>query len=639
MERKTAGTAAPTTPPTTGGTAYMSQPEEVLSEEALPVEPDAALVRRSLAGDAAAFGDLYSRHATGVGVHVRRALPGARLDVADAVQDAFVRAWCRLPQLRDPERFAPWVRAIALSAARDALRAAGREVALDEVPAGSAPPESVEDALAVRQAMRALPAPQQAAVALCYFDGLTPVEAARRLGVPVTTVRGRLQTGRAALRARLARGGAWAGPDAASAVTRSSLEAVLVSIRRRNLGESHDLHGRPVILFCGVPMDVEVAPSPDDRFHLRGSVWAVGEGALRAVTLRCDGVDDALAVGPHPGALFGGTRGGPDGSLQTIIEDVVGSWTRVREAVVGAAYGGDGVARHLAETLGAPFLRLSLVSPRAEGVWVAADDHAARAELARVLADNHTSDKGWHGPEVRGALTLEVPPGSTLVVATFWGISGRVALGGTAAHVACIGARSVAVERHAGDLTLWEAPLERVAGLRGALRQRLASERSGHWDDGCIRRGDPAKVTISGLDGSADIAVGRTDITLDQPRGVLRVENRFGDTTLRLGDASVSGELRSLSGRVSLQVPRDVAVPGLGVTTAYGEVRWNGDLADLNGDWRLHAWNTPQTVALGPQGGGEPGLRLHSEAGAAVIERVDARIEARIAETPAAPQA
>lgn len=103
------------------------------------MESDVDLVRRSLAGETIAFGDLYARHMAAVAAHLRRALPGAHLDFADTVQDAFVRAWCRLPPLRDPARFGAWVRAIAVAAAHDRLRATAREVPVGEPPDAGRP--------------------------------------------------------------------------------------------------------------------------------------------------------------------------------------------------------------------------------------------------------------------------------------------------------------------------------------------------------------------------------------------------------------------------------------------------------------------------------------------------------------------
>lgn len=78
-------------------------------------------------------------------------------------------------------------------------------------PAGTA--ERVESMRALVSALGALPAAQREALVLCTFDGLTPSEAAARLGVNASTVRSRVARGLEALRAELSRGrgeGGWA---------------------------------------------------------------------------------------------------------------------------------------------------------------------------------------------------------------------------------------------------------------------------------------------------------------------------------------------------------------------------------------------------------------------------------------------
>ena len=590
-----------------------------LPEEAMPLLPeqrdhpdDAALVRRSLAGDTAAFACLYEHHAIALATHVRRALPGVHFDAADAVHDAFVRAWCRLPQLRDPERFSPWVRAIALSTARDALRAAGREVAQAATPEAATATDNLDEVLTLRQAVASLPPPQRTAVVLCYLQGLTAGEASRLLGVPTSTVRGRLQKGRAALRAHLSRGAAWDGPTA-PAGARRPIQEVLAAIRRRNIDETRDPRGRPIVLFYGFPLDLDLVPSPDDHLHLRGSVWAVGEAALSAVALHADGVDDALAVGPHPGTLFGGTiRNGQ--SLQPILGDTGEQWAQSRREIENTP---GGVAHNLREILGGAALRISVVASRLHGVWAGEADASVRPKLDEVLQHQYLGELGWHGPEIRGAITVQVPAGATFA-AVGLGAAGRITLRDVQAHVACVGGRAVVAERHHGDFTMWDTDPERIAGLQGALRLHMNWSTGGNWESGYGGPGGQLAFSVAGLDGSAEIEVGRAAITLEEPRGTLAVENRFGNTVLRLGpDAAVTGDVRSLSGRVSMQIPSGVTLPDLRVTTVFGEIRWSGDLSG----WELYEANDSRWMGLFPRGNPDPRLRLHSEAGSVVLER------------------
>ena len=83
---------------------------------------DAELVRRTRAGDAAAFDTLVRRHfksAYTVALAVMRNV----MDAEDVCQDAFVRALERLDECREPARFGAWLGQITRRRALNALDA------------------------------------------------------------------------------------------------------------------------------------------------------------------------------------------------------------------------------------------------------------------------------------------------------------------------------------------------------------------------------------------------------------------------------------------------------------------------------------------------------------------------------------
>ena len=91
---------------------------------------DAELVARAAGGDRQAFQHLFDRHRDRVAAACRQRLRGSS-DVDDAVQEAFARALAKLPQLKEPERFASWVTTIAIRVCTDHHRASRRTVVLD----------------------------------------------------------------------------------------------------------------------------------------------------------------------------------------------------------------------------------------------------------------------------------------------------------------------------------------------------------------------------------------------------------------------------------------------------------------------------------------------------------------------------
>ena len=131
---------------------------------------------------------------------------GDREVAADAVQDAFLRAyarWGRISRYDDP---AGWVRHVALNRLRDHFRRATRGQRAVErlVHRGDAnpvlPPEPPADLSAL---LDTLPHQQRIAVALFYVEQLSVREVAESMGLSEGAVKYHLHAGRATLRARL----------------------------------------------------------------------------------------------------------------------------------------------------------------------------------------------------------------------------------------------------------------------------------------------------------------------------------------------------------------------------------------------------------------------------------------------------
>jgi len=139
----------------------------------------------------------------------------------DLVQETWLAA-LRAPPVADG-RLRPWLARVLLNFARQRkrgdLRRASREAIAakpERVPPVSEAAERVEAQRALAEALAALEEPLKSTVVLCYFDGLSPSEIAKRQGVPAGTVRWRLHRALDELRERLGRGfdggrsGSWA---------------------------------------------------------------------------------------------------------------------------------------------------------------------------------------------------------------------------------------------------------------------------------------------------------------------------------------------------------------------------------------------------------------------------------------------
>lgn len=167
------------------------------------MEPcDSELVAGALAGEASAFARLVDRYRDAVcGVAYHHL--GSFDDVQDAAQEAFVQAYSSLRQLKDRDKFGPWLRSIAVNTCKQIIRRRKPTLALDELDGQSAR-ESDEDRAAVRlmvrHALERLPDSTRLTVTLSYINGYSHAEVADFLDVPLNTVRSRLQHAKRQLR-------------------------------------------------------------------------------------------------------------------------------------------------------------------------------------------------------------------------------------------------------------------------------------------------------------------------------------------------------------------------------------------------------------------------------------------------------
>lgn len=165
----------------------------------------AALVLAARAGDSAAFARLYARYAPLVhGVILARV---AAAEARDLVQDVFVRALEKLPALREPAAFGPWVASIARNTAADRHRRGDRAElgqAPDQVPDETAPAQTTQtEALAALALINQLPLAYREPLILRLVEGMSGPEIAARTGLTPASVRVNLCRGMKLLRARL----------------------------------------------------------------------------------------------------------------------------------------------------------------------------------------------------------------------------------------------------------------------------------------------------------------------------------------------------------------------------------------------------------------------------------------------------
>jgi RNA polymerase sigma factor (sigma-70 family) len=160
-----------------------------------------------------AFAILVRRHGPMVFGVCRRVLRDPH-DAEEAFQVTFLVLVRKAGTLRQPERLANWLYGVANRVARKAKLTAARRERHERAVAGNsftAPvtvgPDGAELRAVLDEEMVALPEKYREPLVLCYLEGLTNEDAARRLGWPPGSMSYRLARGRELLRRRLARRG------------------------------------------------------------------------------------------------------------------------------------------------------------------------------------------------------------------------------------------------------------------------------------------------------------------------------------------------------------------------------------------------------------------------------------------------
>jgi RNA polymerase sigma-70 factor, ECF subfamily len=160
------------------------------------------LVRRSRAGDRAAFTQLYREYRQSVARLVLR-MTGSSSDVEDIVQEVFLQAYRSLGEFRGQSKFSTWLHRVAINVVLMARRAQRNRPNVIDLPLEGEHEQDPrllpdEDAsrlrrvAAFRNLLEKIPEKKRIVYLLHDIEGLPPNEIAAIVDAPVLTVRTRL---------------------------------------------------------------------------------------------------------------------------------------------------------------------------------------------------------------------------------------------------------------------------------------------------------------------------------------------------------------------------------------------------------------------------------------------------------------
>jgi RNA polymerase sigma-70 factor (ECF subfamily) len=182
---------------------------------------DMELVIAALVGNLEAFGELVRRFRPAVNAIVF-GIVDSREAAEDVVQDTFLLAFKALPRLKDVNKFAPWLCAIARNRAIRYRERANRTVsrsildtfilkesiAFNNEPAENPATilEQEETCSHVRDALSQIPEEYQVVLRLRYWSEMPLRQIGELLGIPISVVKWRIYKGKQLLKKRLERG-------------------------------------------------------------------------------------------------------------------------------------------------------------------------------------------------------------------------------------------------------------------------------------------------------------------------------------------------------------------------------------------------------------------------------------------------
>ena len=170
---------------------------------------DGELVRRVLSGDVEVYRDLVERYRMEFGRYAAAMLDGDGDDAADALQEAFIRAYDSLDSCRDPDRFKAWLFRIVSNQCHNVRKRRRGHMSLEratekgEEPSGKAASDRSETGELLEIAMKSLTEEQREAFILKHVDGRSYAEIAEMLGVGEDALKMRVYRARDELKRRL----------------------------------------------------------------------------------------------------------------------------------------------------------------------------------------------------------------------------------------------------------------------------------------------------------------------------------------------------------------------------------------------------------------------------------------------------
>ncbi|MCY3555212.1 MAG: sigma-70 family RNA polymerase sigma factor [Gemmatimonadetes bacterium] len=551
-------------------------------------QDDTYNIHLCLQGNANAFEPLVRRYQNAA-FAVAMGFLRDRTDAEDAVQDAFVAAYCKLSQLKDPAIFGSWLHRIVVNRCKEWSRRkkASRLVRVDpntehirdEYPVAARNHQDYIESLELWDEVERLPEHYRQVVNLYYYTGFSLKEIADFLDIPESTARGRLYQSRIRLKNALS-------PQEKETIAMSQIDVtedvqdVVCKIAREDFKETIDMGDvENIVLYCGISTEVEIKPAKGNKLVIEGSKIALGtsekaaRSQLKEISVSRDVVEDFYTTGPHEGELFLGVRSDhdvPTAETRRISEywkrDLTNEWALYE---VSAGNRLIDVFPHLKEDIEVfPSLPESVRKSLGKSIRVSVQTQEVcpldtkkstmNGEIEGVFKAMWWQNENVFGPSEYCHISISVPKSKNVSVFR----PSKISAEHVDASLMIYSCRNVSTLSHIGkDVYLFNCAFTKMQHIGGKLFHRMYDYGGGKWRDNVMDNIGLWEGEIDTVEGDVDIDVGRYELHASDLNGKVAIYNRYGTTHLKQTARQPESRfrLRTVSGDINLTLHEAIA--------------------------------------------------------------------------------
>ena len=551
-------------------------------------QDDTYNIHLCLQGNANAFEPLVRRYQNAA-FAVAMGFLRDRTDAEDVVQDAFVAAYCKLSQLKDPAIFGSWLHRIVVNRCKEWSRRkkASRLVRVDsnaehirdEYPLAAQNHQDYIESLELWDEVERLPEHYRQVVNLYYYTGFSLKEIAAFLDIPESTARGRLYQSRIRLKNALS-------PQEKETIAMSQIDVtedvqdVVCKIAREDLEESIDMGDVDnIVLYCGVSTEVEIKQAQGKKLVIKGSKIALGTSEkaarnhLNEITVSSDQVEDFYTSGPHEGELFLGVTSNhnvPTAETRRISEywkhDLSNEWALYEISRGNRLIDVFPDLRDDIEVF--PSLPESVRNSLGRTIRISVQTREIRpldtkrstmnGEIEGVFKAMWWQNENVFGPSEYCHISIYVPKGKNVSVFR----PSKIRAERVDASLMIFSCRNVSSLSHIGkDVYLFNCAFSKIQHIGGKLFHRMYDYGGGKWHDNVMDNIGLWEGEIDTVEGDVDIDVGRYELRATDLKGTVAIYNRYGTTHLKQTARQPASQcrLRTVSGDINLSLHEDLA--------------------------------------------------------------------------------